>query len=108
MSGIFHGVAPTYVAFVYDPADGATLITEKISTLLSPSSVPVPTDVAIDENDVLTFSGPDYENGQFTANPGDVISFNFGAPFLTSAPVDSVLNTFYALVGPYDPSLPGV
>lgn len=109
MSGVFHGVYPQFAAFVYDPADGATLVTEKIVAVISGYLVDIPTDVAIDENGVLTFSGsPDYyPDGQFTANPGDVISYNFGPTFISAGPLSSFQSSGYTLIGPYDPSLPG-
>lgn len=111
MSDIFHAVTPQYlafVAFVYDPADGLALVTEKIAAIIN-DYFPAPTDAAIDENGVLTFSGiPEgYPNGQFTASPGDMISFNFGAPILASAPPPPSLAADYALIGPYGPSVPG-
>lgn len=108
MSEIFHGVYPQFVAFVYDPADGLASVTEKIATLLIQSGVSVPADVAIDENGLLTFSGDPnyYADGQFTANPGDVITYSFSVPVLNSAPVNTVQGPYTALIGPYDPSVP--
>lgn len=102
MSGVFSMIYPVQRGFVYDPADGAELVSSKIAVLLLNTFASAPTDAAIDENGVLTCTPA--QGGTFIANPGDYISGANGY-FFNDGAEPPYAGYGLILIGPYDPLL---